>query len=72
MGDVELPYHVKFTYPANLQNLIHDLILGLTYSAILTYTVMFPYPVKYSVRNSTFLFMGNHNQLQKPSGLNDF
>ena len=72
MGDIELPYHVKFTYPANLQDLIHYLILGLTYSSMLPYPAMFTYPVKASVRNSTYLFMGNHNQLHKPSGLNDF
>ena len=62
LGHVELPYPVKFIhsiqfpYPINIQEFLHNLILGLPF------TVKFPYPVKYSMRNSAYFFKRKNNQ----------
>ena len=60
VGDVELPYPIKFPYPNNAQEIPCYLILGLTY------------PVKALIRKFDFFFQSNNNQLQKLSVLNYF
>ena len=48
--NVELRYSITFTYTVTAQELLNDLIQGLPYP------VKFPYPVKYSMRNSVCIF----------------
>ena len=43
---VKLSYPVQFVYLANLQEIIHDLIVGLPYPVIFTYLTISLYPVK--------------------------
>ena len=78
LGGVELPYPVKFPYHVNVEEILHDLILGLPYSVKYPYPVEFPYPVKFhnpvkaSTRKSSYLSKGNNILMQKSSGLNYF
>ena len=51
-------YPVKFLYPANLQEFIGDLILGLPYPVKFTYSDIFLYPVKVSMLKSAYFFEG--------------
>ena len=45
---VVLPHPIKFYYPVNLQEFLLELITGLNYP------VKFPYPVKASMRKSSY------------------
>ena len=53
--DVELPNAVNFLYPVFIQGIIHNLIPNIPYNG------KFPYPVKYSIYKSTYLFKRNNN-----------
>ena len=66
VGDVECSYSVSFTYPFNIKEFIHYLIL------VLPYPVIFPYPIKVSVQKSAYFYESNNNQPHKSSCLNYF
>ena len=65
VGDVELPYPVKFTHPVNTQEFLRDFILGLSYPIKFPHSIIFPYLAKYSICKSTYFFEINNIQSQK-------
>ena len=57
MGDVELPYPVKFPYPVNIHEYLRNLVIGRPDP------VKFYYPDKASVHNSEYFFESKNKQL---------
>ena len=52
--NVEIPYPIKFPYPANVHEFLCDIILSLTYPVKFTYPVTFTYPIKDSTLKSSY------------------